>query len=365
MTHWNSTRSTLFATSAFVYGCVCIAGSAYAGTEDPTPGISVQRIWDQAPHNAFTDLTRWKGQFYCTFREANRHVSGGNGKIRVIASPDGAEWRSIALIEKDGIDLRDPKLSVTPDGRLMLLIGGSYYNGRQILKRLPWVAFMDETSFSDPVPIAVDERVKSDFDWLWRVTWHGGTGYGVIYQTGAEKKEPWNLHLVKTTDGISYDLVSTMEITGTPNESTVRFLEDGEMMIVVRNEIGHGHLGRSRAPFTQWTWHKIEDRLGGPNFLELPDGTIVLGTREYGEKTKTVLGTLSREGKFVRKVILPSGGDTSYPGMVLHDGELWVSYYSSHEKPGKPTSIYLARVVLDKFDQRPEKGEDEPCSNEP
>jgi len=40
---------------------------------------------------------------------------------------------------------------------------------------------------------------------------------------------------------------------------------------------------------------------------------------------------------------LPSGGDTSYPGLVWHDGLLWVSYYSSHE--GK-TSVYLAKVKL-------------------
>jgi hypothetical protein len=40
---------------------------------------------------------------------------------------------------------------------------------------------------------------------------------------------------------------------------------------------------------------------------------------------------------------MPSGGDSSYPGMVLHDGLLWMSYYSSHE--GK-SSIYLARIRL-------------------
>ena len=43
------------------------------------------------------------------------------------------------------------------------------------------------------------------------------------------------------------------------------------------------------------------------------------------------------------KVTLPSGGDNSYPGLVWHGGQLWVSYYSSHE--GK-TSIYLARVEV-------------------
>jgi len=40
---------------------------------------------------------------------------------------------------------------------------------------------------------------------------------------------------------------------------------------------------------------------------------------------------------------LPSGGDNSYPGMVWHDGLLWMSYYSSHE--GR-TSIYLAQIKM-------------------
>ena len=40
---------------------------------------------------------------------------------------------------------------------------------------------------------------------------------------------------------------------------------------------------------------------------------------------------------------LPSGGDTSYAGMVWHDGMLWISYYSSHEEK---TAVYLARVTL-------------------
>jgi hypothetical protein len=48
-------------------------------------------------------------------------------------------------------------------------------------------------------------------------------------------------------------------------------------------------------------------------------------------------------GKLTEFLTLPSGGDTSYPGLVFYEGLLWVSYYSSHE--GK-TSIYLAKVKL-------------------
>ncbi len=59
----------------------------------------------------------------------------------------------------------------------------------------------------------------------------------------------------------------------------------------------------------------------------------------------TVLAELNVDKKTLQPMLtLPSGGDTSYPGLVWHDGQLWVSYYSSHE--GK-TSIYLATVRLE------------------
>jgi len=66
--------------------------------------------------------------------------------------------------------------------------------------------------------------------------------------------------------------------------------------------------------------------------------------RLYDGRTRTSLCWIDpQEGKLSEFLRLPSGGDTSYPGMVLHDGILWVSYYASHE--GK-TSIYLAKVRI-------------------
>ena len=81
---------------------------------------SVECIWDQAPHNAFTDLVRWRGRFYCAFREGRGHA-GDRGHIRVIASEDGSEWASVARLGLEGFDLRDADLSVTPDDRLLVL----------------------------------------------------------------------------------------------------------------------------------------------------------------------------------------------------------------------------------------------------
>jgi hypothetical protein len=86
--------------------------------------VDVTKIWDQAPHSAFTDLVRWNDQFYCAFREGRGHVST-DGRIRVLCSKDADAWTSTGLIALDGYDLRDAHLSITPDNRLMLLGGAA------------------------------------------------------------------------------------------------------------------------------------------------------------------------------------------------------------------------------------------------
>ena len=122
------------------------------------PEIEITKIWDDAPHNAFTDLIRHNGMFYCTFREGTGHVpgeTGEDGKIRILSSESGKKWESLALLAKKDYDLRDSKLSATPDGRLMVLMGGSNYDGNHLLNRLTHVSFFEEkeNTFSQPQPI--------------------------------------------------------------------------------------------------------------------------------------------------------------------------------------------------------------------
>ena len=50
---------------------------------------------------------------------------------------------------------------------------------------------------------------------------------------------------------------------------------------------------------------------------------------------------LSSDSQWSDVAVLPSGGDTSYPGIARDGDSVMVSYYSSHE--GR-TSIYLARL---------------------
>ena len=84
--------------------------------------VSVTKIWDAAPHNAFTDLVRWNDKFYCAFREGKGHA-GDRGKLRIIVSDDGENWTSAGLLSHEQYDLRDAALCIMPDGRLMVLGG--------------------------------------------------------------------------------------------------------------------------------------------------------------------------------------------------------------------------------------------------
>jgi hypothetical protein len=306
------------------------------------PRVEVRKIWDAGQHNAFTDLIRWRGQWWCTFRESEAHV-GGDGRIRVITSVDGNQWDSAALVEERDIDLRDPKFSLTPDDRLMIVCGGSLYLGTKQLKgRQSRVLFSaDGRTWTAP------QKVLAEGDWLWRVTWHEGQAYGAAYRTAANTagaESEWSLKLYRSRDGLKWELVSPMEVSGHPNETTLRFRKDGELVAMVRRETGSGigWVGTARAPYKQWTWHESDHRFGGPNFIELPDGGMIAGTRDYTKAPKysTLIARMTME-RLEPIATLPSGGDNSYPGMAWDNGTLWVSYYSSHE--GR-TSVYLARL---------------------
>jgi len=316
----------------------------------PRCEVKVQKIWDNGNHCAFTSLVKFKGKYYCSFREGESHIfdkqGKAEGKVRIIVSKDGKKWTSAALLSKPSFDLRDPKLSVTPDNRLMVIIGGSVYENKKLTARQPQVTFSsDGHTFSELEPIRIDSRAKNGIDWLWRVTWDDQFGYGVVYSMIAERDGVINL--VRTTDGINYEWVSKLDVSGFPNESTVRLLPDKQMQIMVRRELEStkGFWGVSKPPYTEWNWKEMEFRLGGPDFIHLNDSLIVMGSRShYTSFTKTVLLTGKGNGKFQEVYVLPSGGDNSYPGFLIEGNQLWVSFYSSHETP--LASVYLAQFPL-------------------
>jgi hypothetical protein len=117
-------------------------------------------------------------------------------------------------------------------------------------------------------------------------------------------------------------------------------MPDGEMVALIRPD----WIGSSTPPYDDWSFKQIKASLGGPNFIHVPNGSLWASARGRGAdgKAATILARMTRDS-YESALVLPSGGDCSYPGMVWHDGLLWMTYYSSHE--GK-SNIYLATIRL-------------------
>ena len=299
--------------------------------------VDVTKIWDQAPHNAFTDLARWNGQWYCVFREGLQHASP-DGALRVLASADGKVWTSVGHMTHPAADLRDAKLTVTPDNRLMLSGAAALHQPADVRHRsLSWFS-SDGRTWTEPVQIGDDNF------WLWRMTWHKGVAYSMAYSTGDDRF----VRLYGSKDGKSYAAIADrLQTDSFPNEASLLFQPDDTALCLLRRDADtcDALLGQSAPPYTTWTWKNLYRRVGGPHFIALPNGRIVTAARMYEGVQRTSLGWLDVEkGSLSETVMLPSRGDSSYCGLGWHEGLLWVSYYSSHE--GK-TSIYLAHVAIE------------------
>lgn len=309
--------------------------------------VSLKKIWDLAAHSAFTDLIKCNGEWLCIFRESDRHSGGKNGMLRILRSSNSIIWEPQDLIEREGWDLRDPKLSLMPDGKLLLLAGASRldHDGDRIAHQTV-VSFSSNGIEWTPFEVIFQE------EWLWRITWFQGVGYGISYfLNGSTERGDWRVQLLKTQDGLNYESLTFFSIPGKPNEATLRFFPSGQMMVLLRREEKDNNrawIGSSVPPYEDWLWTESSHYFGGANFLILPNevpwavGRLIL-KNPYGVIEKTVLAEISSTDIYPQ-LILDSGGDCSYPGMVYESPYLWVSYYSSHEWN---TAIYLAKILLE------------------
>lgn len=295
------------------------------------------KVWDKAEHSAFTDLVIYRERWYLAFREASSHVSG-DGAIRILSSQDFEHWQEMARITHPGGDLRDPKLAVTPDNRLMLTTALALRQPAEAkFQTYAWHS-RDARDWGEPAAIG-DADV-----WLWRVHWHQGKALGMGYGVGGQKFLRAYLALA---DGAPFQTLNPFVLNSEyPNETSILFQTDETALCLLRRDEGSktALLGRSRPPYRAWNWTDLGVRIGGPHMIRIPDGRIVAAVRLYDGKARTSLCWLDpAENTLTEFLALPSGGDTSYAGLGFRDGLLHVSYYSSHEAR---TAIYVAKVKL-------------------
>lgn len=307
--------------------------------KSPFPDLAlsdVQRIWGEAPHSAFTDLIRFRDYFYCAFREGESHVSD-DGKLRVIRSADGVHWESVIVMDWEDGDVRDAKLSISPEGTLMLNGVVRFLQLKEGNKHqsLTWLS-PDGLEWSEPY---ADESGLGT--WRWSATWNAEAAYSFGYSG----KDPMGC-LYRTKDGKTWEVVvddvfPSAENPG--NESAIVFTEGEKARVLLRVNTGPAQWGEADPPYTDWTWSSLDKGIGGPEMMEWEAGQFLSIVRLYHPQRTTLCWVDVEAGRLQERLTLPSGGDTSYAGVVEHEGKLWISYYSSHEEK---SAIYLAVVEV-------------------
>ena len=306
--------------------------------------MTITRIWDKAPHNAYTDLIKFNGTYYCSYSEEYSSfidTTKARGGIRILRSKTGKNWESVALIQKEGMDLCNPRFSITPDRQIMIIMDGSVS---------PLVSFSDKKGdvFFDPETVNADNTIILGKKRLWKVTWFRGTGYALLYKPNSKEDK---LSLLKTIDGKNFEKITKIKVDGLLNESTLRFDQKGTMYALISREDGDekGTLGISIWPYTEWRYCKMNNSQNKFNFTIVNKNIVMVATGVSVPELNTRIVVVNKNGYLKEIVKLPLGKDSFYPGILTEPANLLVSCCSSHE--GK-SAIYLVKVPIKLIKQK-------------
>jgi hypothetical protein len=314
-----------------------IAMAADSPTTQPAL-LGVKCICEDAPHSAFTTLVQFNGQWMCAFRQASAHKGVRDARIRVLSSPDGNDWQTVTTLTDPRGDIRDAKLAVMPDGRLMLLTCTQLFDtSKHNHQSIAWFT-RDLKKWDGPIDVGEPDV------WMWGIAWHKQIGYSVGYSTG----KVHFVRLFKTTDGKTFEtLVDRLDVKAPfPNETAMTFAPDDTAYLLIRCDPDPASLATAQPPYKDWSITRTNLRVGGPALTFTPAGKLLGGGRIYDPEPHTSLFWIDpKTAQLTECLKLPSGGDTSYPGLGWQGDVLNMSYYSSHVEKAK---IYWANIRFGK-----------------
>ncbi len=310
-------------------------------------------VYADGGHNAFTDLAYWKEAYYVCFRSGEHHLSM-DGIIRVMRSEDMRSWEPCGTIRTHGDD-RDPHFAVTED-RLYVYFGVwdlQFGDGPKLPDRgsvRSHVAFTsDGESWSD---------VSGVFEpgwWLWRVRHHDGTFYSLAYTAKRPRPNMRETLLIRSDDGLNWERVSRVTNERMCGEADLRFNDDGSMWIISRtgDEAGDAARFDSDPSLMKWTRRDMGTLIHAPAIANWGERFFVAGRGRTDGAYDTQFWEID-DASVKPLLTLPSGGDTSYPGLIPDpnadpDGPpaFFITWYSEHEANARrEANIYAARITI-------------------
>ncbi|MEJ2702239.1 MAG: hypothetical protein P8Z79_07330 [Sedimentisphaerales bacterium] len=319
---------------------------------------NVRRVFYNGQHNAFTDLIRFKGKFYLTFRSCpDGHMVHPTSSIIILSNSDADQWKQVHRFSVAKRDTRDPHF-LAFKGKLFVYTG-TWYSGETPLKHENYdlnkhlgYAVWSEDGVNWHGPTMLEGTFGH---YIWRANTFGGKAY----LCGRRKKdfavEPRGegriveSAMLQSDDGLIWRTRTLFqEVNG--DETAFQFEADGTIIAIGRRGSDRAQLLRSKPPYTQWERKDLDRYVGGPLLTRWGDHYVVGGRKNAGDRGyKTSLCWLVGD-ELQEFAELPSGGDNSYPGFVeIGPKRALVSWYSSHERDvdGKTiTAIYLADLDI-------------------
>lgn len=303
-----------------------------------------KRLTTNQHHNAFTDLCFFNHQFFCCFRQASNHVSQDGVIVVLTLTPEG-NIAAKQTLRISGADLRDPKLSVTPDNQLLMHAQARFTHENNQTRFSQGVCWQSQTGESWS-----QEHYFGDKNWwLWRLCWQGTTALGFAYNRSQNAINLYQGNPRRTFHMTTPEALSLAKHgKGYPNESDIIFLDDKQAVAIVRRDADSytAQLGYANPPYKKWRWADLGIYVGGPAMVKLSNSHGLIAGRSFNRKGPvTALYRVHFGSAHVEHVFtFKSGGDCSYPGLAMVQNTLFVSYYSSHEGN---SHIYLSKLLID------------------
>ncbi len=262
-------RSALAA--AAVCGLSCLALAAPAAELPLAKVTNVRRVYHNGEHNAFTDLIRWRGKFWLTFRSCpDGHSVNPTSSIRVLSSDDARNWKEVHRFSVPKRDTRDPHFLDFKDK--LFIYTGTWYCGDGPLPReqydinkhlgyAVWTA--DGQEFSGP------QQLEGTYGhYIWRTAAHDGRAYLCGrrmrgYAQAVGQRELMQSAMLESDDGLIWRFHSLFQ-ESRGDETAFAFEPNGDLLAVSRSGSQPAQLVKAPPPYTQCTRKDLPEYIGGP-----------------------------------------------------------------------------------------------------
>lgn len=312
------------------------------------------KVYSGSRYSTFTSMVHFGKKYYVAFRESDTehcHHSAADMKekayIVICSSEDAVRWSRELMIVNEKYDLHDPQLVVAPQGDKVLCYQGTTIPGDGMM-RDPATAVstlvLNESGALEVASTSTVDMGKKSCYWLWGLTTHDGWYYGVGYYYYDEGRPT----LFRSKDGIRYVQVSEFEVEG--NEASPCFIGNRLYVFFRSIQTMDCFVSCADAPYENWTTRKYGFAMHAPKAVELWGKIYVAMRYNLYSNAICCYDPATEEFRHIHSTFTNTvSTDVGYPGLIIHDGAMHVSWYAAESYLDKSPDIFYQSIGLGKI----------------